>query len=294
MIVVVLTGTIVVAQLVGSVLTGSLALLTDTAHAITDFSGLLVALLAATLMRRPADATRTWGFRRVEVIAALAQATLLLGVGVYAAIEGVRRLFAPPEVPSAELLVFGVIGLVANLVGIVVLSSGRDANFNMRAAFLEVVNDALGSVGVIVAAVVIALTGFQQADALAGLFIVALIVPRAVGIMRDTTRVLMEYVPDGLDLADVRHHIEEVPHVVAVHDLHASTIATGLPVLTAHVVVTDECFRDGHVLEILAGIKACVAEHFEVSVPHSTFQLESETFSREQGATVDHSCDPAS
>lgn len=291
LVVVAITGTIVVAQFVGSVLTGSLALLTDTAHAIADFSGLLVALIAATLMRRPADATRTWGFRRVEVIAALAQATLLLGVGVYAAVEGIRRLFAPPEVPSTELLVFGVIGLGANLIGILVLSSGRDANFNMRAAFLEVVNDALGSVGVIVAAVLIATTGFQQADALAGLFIVVLIVPRAVFIMRDTTRVLMEYVPDGLDLAEVRHHIEQVDHVVAVHDLHASTIATGLPVLTAHVVVTDACFRDGHVLEILSAIKACVSEHFDVSVRHSTFQLESETFDREQGRTVDHSCD---
>ena len=207
LIVVVLTGIIVVAQLVGSIITGSLALLTDTAHAITDFSGLLVALIAATLMLRPADTRRTWGFRRIEVIAALAQATLLLGVGVYAAIEGVKRLFEPPEVPSTELLIFGVIGLAANLVGIAILSAGRDANFNMRAAFLEVVNDALGSVGVIVAAVVIALTGFQQADALAGLFIVVLIVPRAVGIIRDTTRVLMEYVPEGLDLDDVRRHM---------------------------------------------------------------------------------------
>ncbi|MDF1489079.1 cation diffusion facilitator family transporter [Tessaracoccus caeni] len=293
LVVVALTGVIVVAQLVGSILTGSLALLTDTAHAITDFSGLLVALIAATLMLRPADATRTWGFRRIEVIAALAQATLLLAVGVYAAIEGVQRLFAPPEVPSTELLIFGVIGLAANLIGIAVLQGGRDANFNMRAAFLEVVNDALGSVGVIVAAIVIALTGFQQADALAGLFIVALIVPRAIGIIKDTTRVLMEYAPEGLDLGEVRRHIEEVDHVVAVHDLHASTIATGLPVLTAHVVTSDECFRDGHVLRILTDIKSCVAEHFDVSVQHSTFQLESETFNREQGAGIDHSCDPA-
>ena len=148
-----ITATIVVAQAVGSVVTGSLALLTDTAHAITDASGLLVALIAATLMLRPATSTRTWGFRRIEVIAALGQATLLLVVGFYTAIEGIRRLFEPPEVPATELLVFGIVGLAANITAILILSSSRGANFNMRAAFLEVLNDALGSLGVIVAAI---------------------------------------------------------------------------------------------------------------------------------------------
>ena len=174
LLVVAITGVIVVAQLVGSVLTGSLALLTDTVHAVADLSGLVVALIAATLMLRPANDRRTWGFRRVEVIAALGQAVLLLVVGAYAVVEGVQRLFAPPEVPAGELLVFGVIGLAANLVGLVVLHGSREANLNLRAAFLEVLNDALGSLGVIVAAVVIWATGFQRADALAGLFIAAL------------------------------------------------------------------------------------------------------------------------
>ena len=154
-----ITATIVAAQAVGSVVTGSLALLTDTAHAITDATGLLVALIAATLMLRPATSKRTWGFRRIEVLAALGQATLLIVVGFYTAIEGVRRLFEPPEVPSTELLIFGIIGLVANIIAITILSSSRGANFNMRAAFLEVLNDALGSLGVIVAAIVIATTG---------------------------------------------------------------------------------------------------------------------------------------
>ncbi len=178
---------IVLAQAVGSLVTGSLALLTDTAHAITDASGLLVALTAASLMTRPATSRHTWGFRRIEVLAALGQSVLLLAVGIYTAVEGVHRLFAPPEVPGAELLVFGVVGLVANVIGIAVLASGRNANFNMRAAFLEVLNDALGSLGVIVAAIVIWLTGFYRADALAGLFIAVLIVPRAVRLMRQTT-----------------------------------------------------------------------------------------------------------
>jgi cobalt-zinc-cadmium efflux system protein len=283
-----ITATIVVAQAVGSVITGSLALLTDTAHAITDASGLLVALIAATLMLRPATSRRTWGFRRIEVIAALGQATLLLVVGFYTAIEGIRRLFEPPEVPATELLVFGIVGLVANITAILILSSSRGANFNMRAAFLEVLNDALGSLGVIVAAIVIATTGFQRADALAGLFIAALIVPRAFKLMRETTSVLMEFTPKGLELDLVRAHILELEHVKDVHDLHASTVATALPTITAHVVVEDECFTDGHAAEMLHAVKACVAEHFEVSVNHSTFQIETAHISEDEPAGIKH------
>lgn len=283
-----ITAFIVVAQAVGSIVTGSLALLTDTAHALTDASGLLVALIAATLVLRPATSKRTWGYQRIEVIAALGQATLLLAVGLYTAIEGVKRLFEPPEVPATELLVFGIVGLAANIIAILILSSSRGANFNMRAAFLEVLNDALGSLGVIVAAIVIATTGFLQADALAGLFIAALIVPRAFTLMRETTSVLMEFTPKGLDLDEVRGHILELDHVKDVHDVHASTVATGLPTLTAHVVVEDACFADGHAAEVLHEVKECVAEHFEVSVHHSTFQIETEHISDHERESVTH------
>lgn len=282
-----LTAVIVVAQAVGAIVTGSLALLTDTAHAVTDASGLLVALIAATLMLEPASSKRTWGFRRIEVIAALGQAALLIVVGVYAAIEGVRRLIEPPEIHGGELLVFGIIGLAANIAAILVLSSSRAANFNMRAAFLEVLNDALGSLGVIAAAIVIATTGFQQADAIAGLLIAALIVPRAFTLMRETTGVLMEFTPKGLDLDAVRRHILALDHVTDVHDLHASTIATGLPTLTAHVVVDDKCFTDGHAAELLQDVRRCVAGHFEVSIHHSTFQIETARIaSHEPGAVI--------
>ena len=283
-----LTATIVIAQAIGSIVTGSLALLTDTAHAITDASGLLVALIAATLMLRPANPKRTWGFRRIEVIAALGQAALLLVVGTYAAVEGIRRLFEPPEVAAGEMLVFGIVGLAANVIAIVILSSSRGANFNMRAAFLEVINDALGSLGVIVAAIVIATTGFQQADAIAGLLIAGLIVPRAIILMRDTTRVLMEFTPAGLDLDEVRRHILELEHVTDVHDLHASTVATGLPTLTAHVVVEDECFTDGHAAEVLHEVRECVAGHFPVSIQHSTFHLETAHLTEDEPALVRH------
>lgn len=269
-----ITVSVLLVQLVGAVETGSLALLVDAAHMLTDASGLLIALLAARLMQRPASSTRTWGMARAEVLGATLQAAVLLGVGLYVLIEGVQRLADPPAIAPLELVVFGVIGLAANLVAIGVLAGGRTRNLNMRAAFLEVMADALGSVAVIVAAVVIALTGWLQADAVAAIVIGALIVPRSLRLLREALDVLLESVPRGIDLDDVRQHIAEMPHVVDVHDLHISQIATGLPVLTAHVVVDDECFHDGHAPEITEQLQTCVAEHFAVAIDHSTFQLE--------------------
>ena len=283
-----LTASLVVIQFVGSIVTGSLALLTDTAHALTDAAGLGVALVAATLMLRPATAKRTWGFARIEVIAALGQAAVLLAVGLYTAIEGVRRLFSPPEVPAGELLLFGVLGLAANLTSIAILAGKRDANLNMRAAFLEVLNDALGSVGVIVAAIVIATTGFQRADALAGLFIAALIVPRAFTLLRETFAVLMETAPEGVDLEEVRVHLADLPGVEAVHDLHASTIGTGLPVVSAHLVVAEDAFRAGTVPALLAQAHDCLREHFPVCFEHATIQIETAAFRAEEPHGVLH------
>lgn len=279
-----ITALIVLAQAVGSIVTGSLALLTDTAHALVDASGLLVALLAATMMQRPASSARTWGFARIEVLAALAQAALLIVVGTYTAVEGISRLADPPEVPSGELLVFGVIGLLANVIAISVLVGGRNASLNLRAAFLEVLNDALGSLGVIIAAIVIQVTGFLQADALAGLFIAALIVPRAVRILRETLRILMEYTPKGVDLDEVRDHLLSLEHVQDVHDLHASAIGSGLPIISAHVVVGEECFESAHALRILEEVQTCVGTHFPVAFEHATIQLESPGIHQQESA----------
>jgi cobalt-zinc-cadmium efflux system protein len=269
-----ITATVFVAEIIGAIVTGSLALLVDAAHMLTDSGGLVIALVAASLAGRPPTSRRTWGWLRAEVLGATAQAAVLLAVGVFVVIEAVQRLFAPPEIDGGLLLVFGVIGLLANVASIAVLMGGRKRNLNLRAAFLEVVNDALGSVAVIVAAIVIALTGFAYADSIAAILIGVLIVPRALLLLRDTTNVLLEATPKGLDLEAVRRHILDLPHVQSVHDLHASQIASGLPVLTAHVVVDDECFYDGHATEMLDELQACVAGHFAVQVEHSTFQLE--------------------
>ena len=269
-----ITTSILVVEVIGSIITGSLSLLVDAAHMLTDAGGLFMALLAATLMKRAATSKRTWGFQRAEVLAATAQATVLLAVGLFALVEGGRRLFEPPAVPSSELLIFGIIGLVGNIVSITVLTAGRSANMNMRAAFLEVVNDALGSVAVITSAIIIMTTGWGQADALAGMLIALLIIPRTITLLRETTGVLMESTPTGLDLDDVRAHMLELPHVIEVHDLHASLVATGLPILSAHVTVEDSCFQDGHAPQILDDLQKCVAEHFFIKVEHSTFQIE--------------------
>jgi cobalt-zinc-cadmium efflux system protein len=269
-----ITLAVFVVQIIGSFLTGSLALLFDSAHVLTDAGGLAMALLAARLMTRPATSRRTWGFARAEVLAATAQAAVLLAVGLVVLVEGVQRLFNPTEIASNEMIIFGAIGLLGNIASMFVLMGGRSKNFNMRAAFLEVVNDALGSVAVIIAAVIISTTGWMQADAVVAMLIGALILPRTVKLLLETIHVLLESTPSGLDLDKVRAHILELDHVISVHDLHASQIATGLPVLSAHVVVDDECFHDGHVPQLLDSLQNCVAGHFEISVEHSTFQLE--------------------
>lgn len=269
-----ITAGILIAEIIGAIWTHSLALIVDAGHMLTDAGGLAVALLAAHLMTRPATDRRTWGFARAEVLAATAQAAVLFAVGLFVVVQAIQRLIAPPEIESTGLLIFGIIGLAGNLVSIMVLAGGRSDNFNLRAAFLEVINDALGSVAVIVAAIVIAFTGWERADSVAAILIGALILPRAAILLRDTVNVLLEATPTELDLDAVRGHLLDVEHVHAVHDLHASQIASGLPVLSAHIVVDERCFADGHAPQILDQLQSCVADHFPVSVEHSTFQLE--------------------
>lgn len=269
-----ITAAIFVAEVVGAVLTGSLALFIDATHMLTDAGGLLLALYVANLAMRPANARRTWGYGRAEVLAATAQAAVLLGVGIFVFLEGVHRLIRPPEIASGKLLYFGIIALVGNIASIFILMGARATNFNLRAAFLEVVNDALGALAVIIAAIVIATSGWTRADAVAAILIGILILPRTIRLLRETIDVLMESTPRGLDLDSVRAHILGIPRVLSVHDLHATHFATGLPVLTAHVVVDDECFYDGHAPAIIDDLQKCVAEHFEVQIEHSTFQLE--------------------
>lgn len=269
-----ITVVVLVVEIVGAAITGSLVLLVDAAHVLTDALGLGLALAAARLAERPATARRTYGWARAEVLGATVQAAVLLGVGVFVLIEAIQRFIEPADVPGPGLLLFGGLGLVGNLVGLVVLTRAHGRDLNSRAARLEVLNDALGSVGVLAAGAVILLTGWVRADAVAAVVVGILIVPRTLLLLRDAVDVLLESVPRGLDLDEVRRHLLELPQVMAVHDLHASRISSDLPVLSAHVVVRAECFRNGVAPGVLDALQQCVADHFPVSLVHSTFQLE--------------------
>lgn len=277
--------TILIVEVVGAVAAGSLALLADAVHMLTDVAGLGLALVAADLMTRPATLERTWGYRRTEVLAAALQAAILLAVGGFVLFEGVRRLLDPPEVDAQIVLVFGLVGLAGNLVSIWLLSRIRSDNLNTRAAFLEVVNDALGSVAVLISAVVILATGWARADALVSILIGALIMPRTLLLLRDTVDVLLERTPRSLDLREVRAHILRVDHVHDVHDLHASLISSDLPILSAHVVVADGCFLDGYLPQLLDQLQECIGSHFDVE--HSTFQFEPASHVEHEGGAHD-------
>lgn len=274
---------ILAVEVVGALVSGSLALLADAGHLLTDVAGLSLAVTAARLAGRPPTPERTWGFRRAEVLAAAGQAALLLAVGIFVLVEAVRRLLQPPPVAAGAMVVFGLVGLAGNLVSIAVLARGRRDSLNTRGAFLEVVNDALGSFAVLVAAVVISTTGELRADAVVALLIGALILPRTWALLREAVDVLLEATPKSIDLAEVRSHLLGVGHVHDVHDLHASAVATDLPVLTAHVVVDDDCFRDGHVPQLLDELQDCLGSHFDVA--HSTFQFEPTSHADHERAT---------
>jgi len=278
-----ISSTILVVEVVGAFVSGSLALLADAGHMLTDVAGLTLALVAAVLAGRPATDARTWGYRRAEVLAAAAQAAVLLAVGGFVLVEGVRRLIEPPSVASGVMIVSGVAGLLGNMVSILLLMRIQASNLNTRAALLEVVNDALGAAAVLVAAVAIAVTGWHRADAVASLLIGVMILPRTWKLLRETVDVLMEATPKGVELAHVRAHVLAVPHVREVHDLHASTVASDLPVLTAHVVVDDSCFHDGHLPTLLDQLQQCLAGHFDVE--HSTFQFEPARHAAHEPAT---------
>jgi cobalt-zinc-cadmium efflux system protein len=270
-----LTLVVLVAEVVGAVLSGSLALLADAGHMATDAAGIALALGAVTLAQRPARGRRTFGWQRIEILAAVANGLLLLGVAVYVLVEAVLRIGRTTEIDSGLMLAVAGGGLVVNLVALVLLHPGRRDSLNVKGAYLEVLGDAFGSLAVLIAGLVILTTGWTFADTLASLAIGFLVVPRAWHLLREALDVLLEAAPRGVDLDDVRAHILAVDDVLGVHDLHAWTITSGLPVLSAHVVVSDAALRAGHGGQVLDALCSCLGSHFDVE--HCTFQLEAET-----------------
>lgn len=263
---------VLVAQVVGGLLAGSLALLADAGHMATDAFGISMALLAVTVAQRPATSRRTFGWQRMEIMAAAGNALLLFGVACYVLFEAVRRFANPPEVASGLMLAVALGGLAANAVSLWLLRHGQRESLNVRGAYLEVLGDLLSSCSVVVAALVIALTGFHRADVIASALVGLLILPRSWALLREAFDVLMEATPRNVDLDEVRRHMLGLDGVLDVHDLHAWTVTSGLPVLSAHVTVTDEVARDGLGGRVLDELCRCLAGHFDVE--HCTFQLE--------------------
>lgn len=269
------TVVVVVVELVGAWLSRSLALLADAGHMVTDAAAIVVALSASLVATLPATPRRTFGYHRAEILAALLNALVLLGLCTYLVYAAVRRLLDPEPVDGAQMLIFAGIGLVANAVSLALLSDRKGSSLNMRGAFLEVLGDTIGSAAAIVAGVVVLTTGYLGADSLASLAIAVLILPRSWQLLRETLGVLLEAAPRGLDVEQVRRHLAGADGVVEVHDLHAWTITSGMPALSAHVTVTDEALDERGVGEILDELSACVAGHF--GIDHATFQLEPES-----------------
>jgi cobalt-zinc-cadmium efflux system protein len=265
---------VLVAEVVGALLSGSLALLADAGHMSSDAIGLLVALVASIFAARPATDRHTFGFQRVEVLAALLNGVLLSVVAVTVAVEGIRRLTVSGDthVQALPMLIVAGIGLIANVVAMLILRGGDRRSLNMRGAYLEVFGDLLGSIAALGAAAVILITGFAPADAIASLLIAALIVPRAFLLLRDVVRVLTESAPRETNVEQIRQHLLETAGVVAVHDVHVWAITSGQPVFTAHVECDAEVFARGETGAMLERLGDCLKGHFDVE--HSTFQLE--------------------
>lgn len=263
-----LTTLFLIAELVGAVIFDSLALLSDAAHMFTDCAALAIALAAVKIGARPPDDERTFGYRRFEILAAAFNAILLFVVAGYVLIEGVQRFFDPQPVGSIGMLVVASAGLVVNLIAMRVLAGGKDASLNVKGAYLEVWADMLGSIGVIGAAIAIYFTRAMWIDPVVAIAIGLWVLPRAWVLLRDTTNILLQGVPRGTDLADVRSAIAGTPGVAGVHDLHLWSVAGDDTSLTAHIVADDADGTEAVRIVVMAMLK----ERFSIS--HLTIQTE--------------------
>src|SRR3954454_24993530 len=252
-----------------AIMTGSLALLSDAGHMFTDVLGIAMALAAITAAGRAAtDSQRTFGLYRLEVLAALANAVLLTGVAVVVVVQALRRFTDPPDVPASSMLIVAVGGLAINLIAFAMLRSGAKESINVRGAYLEVVGDLLGSVGVILAAVIIGLTGWSYADPIVAVVVALMILPRTFALGREAVRILVQAAPDHLDITAVRARLAAVPGVCDVHDLHVWTLTSGMDVASAHLSL-DPAAELGTVLTT-----ARETLHDDFDIEHATLQLE--------------------
>jgi len=255
-----------------AVVAGSLVLLADAGHMLIDAGALGMALWAGHLAERPAAAPMTYGLKRAEILSAAVNGVTLLVIGALILFEAIVRLAHPGSVRGGVVLGTAGVGIVVNVAATAVLSRAKRTRLNVAGAFAHLVTDLWAFLATLVAGAVIVLTGFDRADAIASLVVVVLMALAAWRLLRASGHILLEGAPEGVDLAEVRAHLLEVPEVTAVHDLHAWVLTSDLPALSAHIVVEGDCFANGEAPRVLDELQACVAGHFDVE--HSTFQLE--------------------
>jgi cobalt-zinc-cadmium efflux system protein len=267
---------VVAAFLVGEVVvalaSSSLALLADAGHMLTDALAIGMAIGAARLARRPAGGVWTFGFGRAEVLSASVNGVTLLVVAAVVLVESVRRLWHPPDVAGGPVTAVAVVGLAVNVLVTLILSRADRRSLNIAGVFAHALTDAYAFAATLAAGVVILTTGYRRADTIASLFVVLLMLRASWTLLRRSGTVLLEMAPEGVDLVELRAHLLGTGHVLDVHDLHAWTVGTGLPAVSAHIVIGDDCFGNGLAPQLLDQLQGCLAGHFDVE--HSTFQLE--------------------
>ena len=263
-----LTSSFLIAETVAGLLLNSLALLADAAHMFTDAAALGIALAAVRVARRPADARRTYGYHRFEILAAAFNALLLFGVAIYILVEAWQRFRSPAAVQPTGMLVVATLGLVINLISMRLLSGGKDSSLNLKGAYLEVWSDMLGSLGVIVAAIVIRITGWTWVDTVVAVAIGLWVLPRTWTLLKESLNILLEGVPEGVDVDAVSAAMVAAPGVLSVHDLHVWALTSGKNSLTAHVVQAESSRPE----DVRASLREVLATRFKVF--HTTLQLE--------------------
>jgi cobalt-zinc-cadmium efflux system protein len=270
-----------VAEVIVAFLSHSLALLSDAGHMLTDAGAIAVAIWAMRLAARPAKGSWTFGWKRAEILSALGNGVTMLVIAAVVAVEAIRRLIeGGGNVNGTAVLVTAIVGVAVNVAAAWLLARANRSSLNVEGAYQHILTDLYGFIGTIVAAIVILTTGWAKADAVASLVVVVLMLKASWGLLRDSGRVLLEAAPAHIDMDAIRQHLLEVEHVTDVHDLHVWTVTSKMPSLSAHLVIQDTCFNDGHAAEILAQVHQCLDGHFEVD--HSTFQLEPESHSQHE------------
>jgi cobalt-zinc-cadmium efflux system protein len=261
-----------ITEIVMAFASGSLALLSDAGHMLADVGAIAASLWAIRLAGRPAAGAWTYGWKRAEILSAAGNGITLLVVSGIVTFESIRRLTDPPAVEGGPVLVVALIGVAVKVAAAWALANANRSSLNVEGAYQHILTDLYGFIGTVIAAIVILTTGFARADAIASLFVVALLLKAARRLLRESGRVLLEAAPEGIDLADIRTHLAGTEHFHDVHDLHVWTLTSKLPTLSAQLVIDDSCFQDGDAPRILDQLQDCLAGHFDVE--HSTFQLE--------------------